>query len=134
MLQEELVSDIAMLEEECQEYESTLREEFPEAWAMFQALERNKEKKESLKRQLKEILIGEEDLDIHENSGYKYSVSKVVRLAVDNIDLVPDEFKDFKEVANERKAQDYYKLMGEAPEGFKDKSYYKLNMKEANNG
>lgn len=85
----------------------------------------------NLKTELKESLVEEDDYDIHEINGKKYSVSKVVKLAVSNIDLVPETFKSVMEVADEKKAQGHYKLYGTAPVGFEDKSYNKLNYKDA---
>lgn len=89
------------------------------------------------KKMLKQALVKENNYDMgvvntEHGKKYKYSLTKVVRLEVNDIEQVPAEFKSMQEVADEKKAQNYYKLMGEAPSGFKDVSYCKLNFGERN--
>lgn len=127
---EDVARELAELEKQTDERESKLKSKYPEVFVELLDIARARGECEELKRELKSLLIARDDLDNHEVDGRKYSVSKIIRLETDNIDLVPDEFKSMQVVADEKKAQDYYKLMGIAPEGFKDKSYHRLNWGE----
>lgn len=127
---DKLAREITELEKSVDERERKLQNEFPEVFRELLKIEVDKAEIEKLKKELKSFLIEDDDLDTHEVEGRKYSVSKITRLEVENIEKVPAEFKMVREVADEKKAQDYYKLMGEVPDGFKDKSYHKLNWKE----
>lgn len=127
---EALAVELAELEQSVDSRERELQKKYPEVFKELLKLEADKGRIKDLKEELKASLIKEDDLDMHTVGTKKYSVSKVVILKVDNIDEVPDDFKSMQLVANEKKAQDYYKLMDEPPKGFKDKSYYKLNWKE----
>ncbi len=127
---EDVARELAELEKQTDERESKLKSKYPEVFVELLDIARARGECEELKRELTSLLIARDDLDNHEVDGRKYSVSKIIRLETDNIDLVPDEFKSMQVVADEKKAQDYYKLMGTAPEGFKDKSYHRLNWGE----
>ena len=127
---EDVARELAELEKQTDERESKLKSKYPEVFVELLDIARARGECEELKRELKSLLIAQNDLDNHEVDGRKYSVSKIIRLETDNIDLVPNEFKSMQVVADEKKAQDYYKLMGTAPEGFKDKSYHRLNWGE----
>lgn len=127
---EDVARELVELEKQTDERESKLKSKYPEVFVELLDIARARGECEELKRELKSLLIARDDLDNHEVDGRKYSVSKIIRLETDNIDLVPDEFKSMQVVADEKKAQDYYKLMGTAPEGFKDKSYHRLNWGE----
>ena len=127
---EDVARELAELEKQTDERESKLKSKYPEVFVELLDIARARGECEELKRELKSLLIARDDLDNHEVDGRKYSVSKIIRLETDNIDLVPDEFKSMQVVADEKRAQDYYKLMGIAPEGFKDKSYHRLNWGE----
>lgn len=122
--------ELAELEEQTNKREDELKSKYPEVFVELLDIERARGECEGLKKELKSLLVARDDMDNHEVDGHKYSVSKIVHLETENIDLVPDEFKSMQVVADEKKAQDYFKLMGVAPEGFKDKSYHRLNWKE----
>lgn len=125
-----LAKELAELEQSVDSREKELQKKYPDVFAEIAKIEADKGRIKDLKDALKAALIEDDDLDMHTVSNKKYSVSKVVVLKVDDIDEVPDDFKSMQMVANEKKAQDYYKLMDEPPKGFKDKSYYKFNWKE----
>lgn len=127
---EDVAQELAALEREVNERELQLQRDYPKVWTELLDIERVKGECEGLKKELKSLLIARDDLDNHEIDGRKYSVSKIIRLKTDNIDLVSDEFKSVQVVADEKKAQDYYKLMGIVPDGFEDKSYHRLNWGE----
>ena len=127
---EDVARELAELKEATDKRESELKDKYPEVFVELLDIERARGECEALKKELKSLLITLDDMDKHEVEGYKYSVSKIIRLETDNIDAVSEEFKSMKVVADEKKAQDYYKLMGVAPEGFKDKSYHRLNWEE----
>lgn len=127
---DDVARELADLEEQTNKRESDLKSKYPEVFVELLDIARARGEIEGLKKELKSLLIAQDDLDNHEVDGRKYSVSKIVRLETENIDLVPAEFKSMQVVADEKKAQDYYKLMGVVPEGFKDKSYHRLNWGE----
>lgn len=127
---DDVARELADLEEHTNKRESDLKSKYPEVFVELLDIARARGEIEGLKKELKSLLIAQDDLDNHEVNGHKYSVSKIVRLETENIDLVPAEFKSMQVVADEKKAQDYYKLMGIVPEGFKDKSYHRLNWGE----
>ena len=127
---DDVARELADLEEHTNKRESDLKSKYPEVFVELLDIARERGEIEGLKKELKSLLIAQDDLDNHEVDGRKYSVSKIVRLETENIDLVPAEFKSMQVVADEKKAQDYYKLMGVVPEGFKDKSYHRLNWGE----
>ena len=124
---EDVARELYELEEQTNKRENDLKEKYPEVFVELLDIARARGECEDLKKELKSLLVAHDDMDNHEVNGHKFSVSKIVRLETEDIDLVPDEFKSMQVVADEKKAQDYYKLMGIAPEGFKDKSYHRLN-------
>lgn len=128
---ESLAEELVQTERDLFDRKKDIEMRYPDLAHELREMDRLTNRVEALKQDLKQALVEEDDYDIHEVDGKKYSVSKVVKLAVDNIDLVPAEFKSVMEVANEKKAQDYYKLFGDVPAGFVDKSYNKLNYKDA---
>ena len=87
-------------------------------------------KLEQEKLAIKDELVKNNDFDLHQVGKLKVSVSRVVKVVVDDIGKVPDAFKETKVVANEKKAQEYVKVMGEIPEGFTDKSYYRFSWRD----
>ena len=118
-------------------YDTLLKERYPEAYEIVKEIDSAQTAIDNAKKGLKKALMDENDYDMgivstSDGKKYKYSLTKVVRLEVSDIEQVPDEFKSVQEVADEKKAQNYYKLMGEPPEGFKDVSYCKLNFGERN--
>lgn len=127
---EDVARELAELEKQTDERESELKSKYPEVFVELLDITRARGQCEELKRELKSLLIAQDDMDNHEVDGHKYSVSKIIRLETQNIDMVPNEFKSMQVVADEKKAQDYYKLMGVVPQGFKDKSYHRLNWGE----
>lgn len=124
---DDVARELVELERQTDARENDLKAKYPEVFVELLDIARARGEIEDLKKELKSLLIAQDDMDNHEVDGRKYSVSKIVRLETDNIDLVPDEFKSMQVVADEKKAQDYYKLMGIVPDGFKDKSYHRLN-------
>lgn len=127
---EDVANELLDLEHSIEQRLDILHKEYPEVMRQIEEIEADKDKTETLKKELRSLLVANDDFDAHEVGNKKFSVSKVIRLEAENMEEIPSEFKVVKEVADEKKAQDYYKLMGEAPKGFKDKSYHKLNWKE----
>lgn len=102
---------------------------FPEASAIYDELDKYRADLEEARKYLKETLHQENDYDIHQIEDVQFSITKVVRMKVEDIDEVPAEFKQVMEVADEKRAANYYKLYGEPPKGFSDNSYDKINWK-----
>lgn len=128
---DEIAGKLFELERDLASTKEDLRKNYPGVEKVLDRIALLEKCIDETKSLLKEVLVMEDDYDIHEKDGRKYSASKVVKLAVKNIDLVPDSFKSMMEVANEEKAKNYYKLNGVPPEGFEDRSYVKLNLKDA---
>lgn len=126
----EIASEIEELEKSIEERELELQREYPEVFKELLKIEADKGHVLELKDDLKSLLVNRDDLDTYQVDGHKFSVSRIIKLEAQDMDKIPAEFKSVREVADEKKAQDYYKLMGVAPEGFKDKSYHRLNWKE----
>lgn len=109
---------------------AAIEDDFPEAWARLQAIAEAREKAEALKADIRQDLIKAEDYNVHQIKGFNISVTRIVKLVVADADKVP---MDFKKPAEEKwdvdvkKAVEDAKIMGEVPEGFADKSTYKLN-------
>lgn len=108
---------------------TTLQEQYPEAFAQMKQIEDAQKKVQELKDAVKAKLIENKDFDLHEVGDLKVSLSAVAKVKVIDIDKVPDDFKEVKTVVKEKKAQEYLKVMGRAPEGLEDNSYYRLNWK-----
>lgn len=128
---EEVAKAIIRLEKDLAEYEAKLKELFPEASDYVDDINAVKEDIEARKKELKEVLAESNDFDIHQIDGKTYSLTKVVKMKVKDIDEVEPDFKHVEEVADEKRAAKYYKLYGEPPKGFEDNSYNKINWKEA---
>lgn len=111
-------------------YAEDIRGKYPEATEHFDALANGQMELEATKKKLKEALEEDKNYDIHQIDGHQFSLTKVVKMKVKDIDEVPADFKQTMEVADEKRAAKYYKLYGEAPAGFEDASYTKLNLKE----
>ncbi len=118
-------------ERRLEQYANDIKGKFPEAQEHFDALAEGYVGLEQLKGEIKEALVQAQDYDIHEVDGHQISLTKVVKMKVKDIEEVDPEFKQTMEVADEKRAAKYYKLYGEAPKGFEDASYSKLNLKEA---
>ena len=129
---EDKISNIAEREMALRKELDSLITENSEVFKQKDAIEEQLNNLEQEKLAIKEELVKNGDYDLHQVGKLKVYVSRVVKVAVDNIDEVPDEFKETKVVANEKKAQEYAKVMGEMPNGFADKSYYRFSWRDGN--
>ena len=123
------VSEIVVKEQSVEEALTQLHEQYPGVFKQIEAIETARQEVQRLKDEVKARLIADQDFDLHEVGNLSVSVSAVAKVKVVDIDKVPDDFKDEMVVANEKKAQEYLKVMGKLPEGFTDASYYRLNWK-----
>ena len=128
------LSEIAVREASVEESLVALHEQYPDVFKQIEAIETAKQEVQRLKDAVKARLIADQDFDLHEVGDLSVSVSAVAKVKVVDINKVPDEFKDEMVVANEKKAQEYLKVMGKLPEGFSDASYYRLNWKMKKGG
>lgn len=126
------VSLIAEKERELRTELDKLVSSNPDIFKQKELLEAQLDELQRMKDEVKAELIKRKDFDLHKVGGVKVSVSRIVKVAVGNIDKVPDDFKSTMVVADEKKAQEYIKVMGEIPEGFVDKSYHRLTWKDTN--
>lgn len=132
MPETEISNEIVAIQNKEMEVEkalSLLQEQYPEAFAQLRAIEDAQKRVQELKDSVKAKLIEQKDFDLHEVGDLKVSLSAVAKVKVIDIDKVPDDFKEVKTVVKEKKAQEYLKVMGRAPEGLEDDSYYRLNWK-----
>lgn len=124
---------IIKLQREVEEKELALKGANPEFFAQVKAIEDAKKNIDTMWEALKEKLLKENDLDVHEvvsgNTKCRFSLSKTSKIGVVDIDKVPEEFVETKKVADPLKLKQYYELYGEVPEGCEDKSFYRLNKK-----
>lgn len=125
-----LAKDIVSEERRLKELEHKISLEYPEAKKELDELRNGWIDIEDRRKELKEALINAEDYDVHEVDGHRFSLTKVVKMKVKDIDEVEPDFKQVMEVADEKRAAKYYKLYGEPPKGFEDNSYTKINWKE----
>ena len=123
------VSEIAVKEQSVEDALTQLHEQYPDVFKQIEAIETARQEVQRLKDEVKARLIADQDFDLHEVGNLSVSVSAVAKVKVVDIDKVPDDVKDEMVVANEKKAQEYLKVMGKLPEGFTDASYYRLNWK-----
>ncbi len=123
------VSEIVVKEQSVEEALTQLHDQYPDVFKQIEAIEDARQEVQRLKDEVKARLIANQDFDLHEVGNLSVSVSAVAKVKVVDIDKVPADFKDEMVVANEKKAQEYLKVMGKLPEGFTDASYYRLNWK-----
>lgn len=123
------LSAIAVKEASVEQQLVALHEQYPDVFKKIEAIESAQQEVARLKDAVKARLIADQDFDLHTVGDLSVSVSAVAKVKVVDIDKVPDEFKDEMVVANEKKAQEYLKVMGKLPDGFSDASYYRLNWK-----
>ena len=123
------VSEIAVKEQSVEEALTQLHEQYPDVFKQIEAIDKAKAEVQRLKDEIKAKLIADQDFDLHEVGDLSVSVSAVAKVKVVDIEKVPSDFKEEKVVANEKKAQEYLKVMGKLPDGFSDASYYRLNWK-----
>ena len=123
------LSEIAVREASVEDQLVALQTQYPDVFKQIKAIEDAKQEVQRLKDAVKARLVADQDFDLHEVGDLSVSVSAVAKVKVADIDKVPDDFKEEMVVANEKKAQEYLKVMGKLPEGFTDASYYRLNWK-----
>ena len=121
------LSAIAVREQTVEESLVKLQTEYPDVFKQIQAIDEARAEVQRLKDAVKARLIAEKDFDLHKVGNLTVSVSAVAKVKVSDLDAVPEDFKETLVVADEKKAQEYLKVMGKCPEGFTDASYYRLN-------
>lgn len=110
-----------------------LRNKYPDYENELAKLDKLEEEIEVAKKELTQYLADNKDFDTHKVAGHTVSVTRVVKLEVEDAEKVPDDLKEMKTdwVVNIKEAQNQVKALGEDLPGFKDKSYYRLNFKKA---
>ena len=124
------VKDVALIEESIFSQLEKIKSEHPDVFEQIEYIEDQKKKVNEFKDKIKQYLIDTQDFDLHRIDDVAFSVSKIAKVDVENIDDISDEYKEMTTTANTKKATEYMKLMGSVPSGFKDKSYYRLNWKK----
>lgn len=113
-----------------------LRDTHREVFDLMDKLSADEKEIADRKSAIKSFLINREDYDVHEDTGYRlrYSLTKISRIDVPDLDKVPEKYKKVETVADIDKALDDYRLTGQLPDGFIDKSYCRLNWKPTSKG
>jgi len=109
---------------------AAIEDDFPEAWARLENIRLAREKAEALKADIRQDLIEAGDTDVHQIEGFNISVSKIAKIVVSDSDKVPMDYKTptkEKWDVDVETAKRHFKVTGVLPEGFADKSTYKLN-------
>lgn len=127
-----LIESVARKEAELNAKIADLKSKYKQTFDDLEALTVQLDECVKAKEEIKALLIQREDFDLHKAGGMKVSVCPIVKLEVEDIDKVDDKFKSTEVVADVKKAQEAQKLFGETPEGFKDKTYYRMTWKDAN--
>lgn len=108
----------------------SLKDDYPEVFDELDAISKADKEVACRKTAIKSELVKRKDFDIHEeNPSVRVSVSRITRVVAPDIEKVPTEYLKVETVADEKKATEYLRVMGEPPEGFVDKSIYRLNWK-----
>ena len=127
---EKRMSEIADYERSLVAERSQLLSSNPAVFSQLEKIDEQLAQVQKMKDDVRAELIKSKDYDLHKVGNLKVSISNIAKVAVENIDDVPSEFKETKVVANEKKAQEYLKVMGEVPAGFIDKSYQRFSWKD----
>ena len=112
-----------------------LREKYPDYEREQARLEQLESEVEEAKKDLTKYLAEHHDYDVHKVAGHAVSVTRVVKLEVEDIEAVPDDLKEMKTdwSVDLKEAQNRVKVLDQDIPGLKDKSYYRLNFKKAKN-
>lgn len=125
---DELVNKIIDTEQSLKNSTAMLEQKYPEVFEQLKEIEKLGKEVDELKAELKSNLLEAKDFDVHdEHPDVRVSLTRVAKIEVADLEAVPDDYKETKVVANDKKALEYLRVMGEAPSGFKDKSYYRFN-------
>lgn len=124
------ISSIVAAEQALENRVKKLEKDYPEVLTEIKQIDKAREEIQMLKTSLKKSLEEKQDYDVYEESGVRVSVTKVAKVAVEDIDQVPEDYKETKVVADEKKALEYLRVFGDVPSGFVEKSYSRLNWRE----
>ncbi|MEE0060623.1 MAG: hypothetical protein UE295_07340 [Acutalibacteraceae bacterium] len=113
-----------------------LRDAHKEVFDLMDKLSEDEKEIADRKSAVKKFLIDRKDYDVHEDEGclLRYSLTKISRIDAPDLDKVPEKYKKVETVADVDKALDNYRLTGQLPDGFVDKSYCRLNWKSTSDG
>lgn len=115
---------------------AAIEDDFPEAWERLENIRVARERAEAFKAEIRQDLISAGDHDVHKVDGFNISVTRIAKLAVADSEKVPMDYKTptkEKWDVDIKKAQEDLKEVGILPEGFVDKSTYKLNWNPVKN-
>ena len=104
-----------------------LKTQHPDVFVELDKLSARQKEVDTRKSKLKSRLEKAKDYDVYDTKVARVSLTEIVRIDVDDIEKVPTEYKENKVVANIKKAENHFRLYGNLPEGFINKSYSRLN-------
>lgn len=127
-----LVQEVVSRQKHLESLKAQFRAEHQDVMAEYDKFDEEEAVINKLKNTIKQKLVDNKDFDVHEEfaDNVRVSVSRIPRVEVADLEHVPDSFKRVETVADTKKASEYLRVMGEAPEGFIDKSYHRLNWRE----
>lgn len=130
-----LIQRIADAQLVVDEKKAELRKKYPGYEAEQAEIIELEEEIDRAKKEVTKCLSSNSDFDVHRVAGYAVSVTRIVKLEVENPEEVPDDLKEMKTelVVDVKRAQDQVKVLGGNLPGFKDKSHYRLNFKKVKN-
>lgn len=128
-----LIAKIVEAELAVENKKAELRQKYPDYEKEMSWVEKTEDEIKEAKEELTKYLADNQDFDTHKVSGHIVSVTRVVKLEVDDVEKVPDDLKEMKTdwQVDVKEAQNQIKMLGGTLPGFKDKSYYRLNFKKA---
>lgn len=125
-----VIKDIVTKTKEVEKKINDLKFKYKHVFDEMDTLLAQMDELERAKSEVKAMLIEAEDFDLHKVGTVKVSVCPITKLEVEDIDKVDDKYKSTEVVADVKKAQEVKKLLGEVPEGFKDKTYHRFTWKD----
>lgn len=130
-----LIQRIIDVELDVENKRAALRQKYPDYDKEKAEIDKLEEEVDEAKKKLTKYLGDNQDFDTHKVSGHNVSVTRIVKLEVENMDDVPEDLKEMKTdwAVNMEEAKNRAKVLGGTIPGFKDKSYYRLNFKKAKN-
>ena len=120
---------IAEKEKSAEQALAQLHAEYPQVFEQMTNIENAYAEVQKLKDAVKEKLVASQDFDLHRVGNLRVSVSKTAKVKVADMSKVPDDYKKTEVVADEKRARERLKVLGELTPGFEDASFYRLNWK-----
>lgn len=112
-----------------------LRNKYPDYEKEKAELDKLEAEVDDAKKAVTKYLSDKQDYDLHKVAGHQVSITRVVKMEVEDIEKIPDDLKEMKTdwTVDIEEAKNRVKVLGGMLPGFKDKSFYRLNFKKVKN-